>query len=278
MLIATEDGAVTSFSRSLCDDPVKNQAIWDRAERLFEEWNERYQKLLKTGLAKVKKIESDPAHFNKEVFTAGSGFAPATGWTPEAVRRCSFPTRTYKSMDDLGKYTDYNRPMEFDEFGGWKDEATREKATGFFYSKKIDGRWWIIDPNGYRCFMRNVSTVGLCYLGSPNQKNAAIVRFGSEEAWAEKTADLVKNEWGFNLCGRFADNTPNRSVVQDRCGAMAGGYGRQLGTNRGGGGSTTFYENNTMNVFDPDFVTFCENKAVETEAKKNEMIGTQMST
>ena len=268
-LVASQSDTVQGFVRELCADNAENDALWAWAEQLFAEWNERYQKLLKTGLAKVKKIESDPAHFNKEVHTARSGFAPVTGWTPDLVRAHSFPTRTYKSMDDLGKYTDYNRPMEFDEFGGWKDEATREKATGFFYSKKIDGRWWIIDPNGYRCFMRNVSTVGLCYLGSPNQRNAAIVRFGSEEAWAEKTADLIKNEWGFNLCGTFADNTANRSVVQDRCGGMAGGYGHQVGSNCSNGGSTRFSENNTMNVFDPDFVTYCDNKAVEVEAKKD---------
>ena len=268
-LVATTSDVVESFSKILCEDEAENQAIWDWADKLFDEWNERYQKLLKTGLAKVKKIESDPKHFDKEVRTAKSGFAPATGWTPELVQKYSFPTRTYKSMDDLGKYTDYDRPMEFDEFGGWKDEATREEARGFFYSKKIDGRWWIIDPNGYRCFMRNVSSVGTCYLGSPNQTNAAIVRFGSKEAWAEKTADLIKNEWYFNLCGGFADNTANRSVIQTGCGSMAGGYGRLVGSNCSNGGSTRFSENNTMNVFDPGFVDYCDQTAVNVEKHKD---------
>ena len=266
--VATNSNVVQGYTKSLCEDEAENKAIWDWADKLFDEWNERYQKLLVTGLAKVKKIESDPAHFNKEVHTARSGFAPVTGWTPDLVRAHSYPTRTYKSMDDLGKYTDYNRPMEFDEFGGWKDEATREKATGFFYSKKIDGRWWIIDPNGYRCFMRNVSTVGPCYLRSPNQRNAAIARFGSLEAFTNTTADLVKNHWYFNLCGHFADDTPNRSVSQEYC-SMAYLYGRKIGSNCSNGGSTRFSQNNTMNVFDPEFITFCDEDAAAIEKDRD---------
>ncbi len=268
-LVSTNTDVVQGYATDLREDAAENKAIWDWANTLYDEWYERYQKLLKTGLAKVKKIESDPKHFDKEVFTAKSGFAPATGWTPELVKKYSFPTRTYKSMDDLGKYTDYNKEQKFDEFGGLMDDSRRQEVRGFFYSKKIDGRWWIIDPLGYPCFMRNISSVATCYLGSPNQTNAAIVRYGSKEAWAEKTADLLKNEWGFNLCGTFADETANRSVVQDRCGGMAGGYGSRVGSNCSNGGSTRFSENNTMNVFDPGFVDYCDEKAVEVEAKKD---------
>ena len=101
VLIATEDGAVSSFTRQLCDDPVKNQAIWNRAEMLFQEWNERYQKLLKTGLAKVKKIESDPKHYDKIANTAGSGFAPKGGWPAEMAFQQQIPSRTYGAIDDL---------------------------------------------------------------------------------------------------------------------------------------------------------------------------------
>lgn len=257
-LIASADGNVACYSRLLCEDEKKNKAIWDRAEVLFNEWYERYEKLLKTGLAKVEKIESDSSHFSKSVYTARSGFAPKDGWTPELARQYALPTRTYATMDDLGKYTDYSREQKFDEYGGLDDINLREEATGFFYSKKIDDRWWIIDPLGNRCFMRNVSSVDLNYLGSKNQTNAAIVRYGSVDEWRRQTAHLLKNVWGFNMCGSFADSTPDRSVVQASCPNLAGGYGRSLGANISNGGSTLFSENNTMNVFDPEFVTFCE--------------------
>ena len=268
-LVASTADRAQGYVTKLCEDEAENAAIWDWANKLYDEWYERYEKLLATGLAKVKKIESDPAHFTKEVYTAKSGFAPATGWTPELVKKYSFPTRTYKSMDDLGKYTDYDKEQKFDEFGGLEDDSRRQEVRGFFYSKKINGRWWIIDPKGYPCYVRNVSTVGTCYLGSPNQTNAAIARFGSKEAWAEATADLIKNHWYFNVCGSFADNTANRSVVQTGAGGFAGGYGRLVGSNCSNGGSTRFSENNTMNVFDPDFVKFSDEQASKLTAQKD---------
>jgi len=32
-------------------------------------------------------------------------------------------------------------------FGGWKE--IRSKATGFFRTERIGGRWWLITPDGY---------------------------------------------------------------------------------------------------------------------------------
>ena len=35
-----------------------------------------------------------------------------------------------------------------DEFGGWK-RGPKFEATGRFYVKKVDGKWWFVDPLGY---------------------------------------------------------------------------------------------------------------------------------
>ena len=200
-LVATKEESVEIFTHKLVEDEAENAAIWAWADKVYDEWYERYQQVLAKGLADVKKIESDPAHYTKDVYTAGSGFAPKTGWTPELAKKYCYKTRTYKTMDDLGKYTDYDAPQEFDEFGGLVDESRRQEATGFFYSKKIDGRWWFIDPKGYPCHVRCMHAVHHCYLGSPNHTNAANVRFGSLQGWAEKTADLLKHEWHFRSEG-----------------------------------------------------------------------------
>ena len=37
-----------------------------------------------------------------------------------------------------------------DRFGGWPD-LTGEK-TGFFHTQKIDGRWWLVTPDGNAFF------------------------------------------------------------------------------------------------------------------------------
>lgn len=36
-------------------------------------------------------------------------------------------------------------------YGGWKDKKLTD-GTGFFSSKKVDGRWWLVDPEGYAFF------------------------------------------------------------------------------------------------------------------------------
>ena len=38
-------------------------------------------------------------------------------------------------------------PASFNKYGGWVD-GPRQEATGRFYLKKIDGKWWFVDPEG----------------------------------------------------------------------------------------------------------------------------------
>jgi hypothetical protein len=51
---------------------------------------------------------------------------------------------------------------------------------------------------------------------------------------------------------------------------FVGSYGSSIGTNNSTGGSTTFAGNNTMNVFDPEFVDWCNEKAKAAEAQKDD--------
>ncbi len=41
-------------------------------------------------------------------------------------------------------------PNDWSAYGGWKGK--RFPATGFFYAKQADGRWWLVDPEGYAFF------------------------------------------------------------------------------------------------------------------------------
>ncbi len=45
---------------------------------------------------------------------------------------------------DLAKYTG---PTDRNKYGGWAN-GPRQEATGRFYFKKIDGKWWFVDPEG----------------------------------------------------------------------------------------------------------------------------------
>ncbi len=46
----------------------------------------------------------------------------------------------------------------YDRFGG-RIEGVPRKATGFFRLEKIDGRWWLISPEGNRFFLQGVDAV-----------------------------------------------------------------------------------------------------------------------
>jgi len=49
-------------------------------------------------------------------------------------------------------------PKEWSKFGGWT-AGPRFEATGHFYVKKIDGKWWMIDPEGYLFWSHGVVRV-----------------------------------------------------------------------------------------------------------------------
>jgi hypothetical protein len=49
-----------------------------------------------------------------------------------------------KEEADLAQHT---APASFNKYGGWAD-GPRQEATGRFYLKKVEGKWWFVDPEG----------------------------------------------------------------------------------------------------------------------------------
>ena len=56
---------------------------------------------------------------------------------------------------DLAKHPG---PEDWDKYGGWKNGPSFE-ATGHFYVKKVDGKWWMIDPEGHLFWSHGVVRV-----------------------------------------------------------------------------------------------------------------------
>lgn len=50
-------------------------------------------------------------------------------------------------------------PVSFGKFGGWVG-GPRLKATGFFRTEKVDGKWWLVDPEGLLFFSHGANSVG----------------------------------------------------------------------------------------------------------------------
>lgn len=260
VLVASEKEEVTLYTKQLVEDNAQNKAIWDWAQRMYDEWYERYQLLLAKGENEELYIPHDPEEHVKVSKNGGSGFAKK--WTMDMMTR-EDRSRRVCDLKGLGEYSDYNAEQKFDEFGGLIDESRRGEVTGFFYSKKVNGRWWIFDPNGYPCYIRAVSGVGIKYLNSPNQEQAALNMYGTEEKWAEATTRLLQDKFAINATtgvSPYLRNVERPLIVQLGSGGCVGAYGSHIGTNASNGGSTVFAGNNTMNVFDPGFVDFCNER------------------
>ena len=235
----------------------------------------RYRQLLDEGKPQVDLIPVDEKEYSQKVLTTGTGSTSYVGiettkWT-EADFKVWEPTRTMDSLIGYGDYSDVTKEQKFDKYGGLMDEQMRQEATGFFYTTKIGDRWWIIDPLGYPCYIRSVSNVASSYLNSPNHKKAALEKYGSNEKWGISATRRLIDDWYFNATtGGGVDITgvENKLISQGACNFI-GPYGTQLGTNNSNGGNTSFSGNNTMNVFDPAFVDFCEENAKSVESGKD---------
>ena len=50
------------------------------------------------------------------------------------------------------------RPASWDRFGGWKD-GPRLRATGSFRTERVDGKWWLVTPEGTLFFSTGIDVV-----------------------------------------------------------------------------------------------------------------------
>jgi hypothetical protein len=70
------------------------------------------------------------------------------------------------SDEDLKKNAELERadlaahpgPVDHSTFGGWKN-GPKQKATGHFRTEKINGKWWMVDPEGYLWWSHGVVRV-----------------------------------------------------------------------------------------------------------------------
>jgi len=136
-------------------------------------------------------------------------------------------------------------------------------ATGFFYTKKVNGRWWIIDPEGKAGFNIAVNSV---------PKNTDDTKLGQsyDKLW----------ELGFNGIGNFLDDE-SQTIRYNNLNTNKFSYTRRINFH-----GTYAYKRdeyypattpssstilNYVFVFDPAFVTYCESRAKTFgDAYKNE--------
>lgn len=177
----------------------------------------------------------------------------------------SYPTRT---LQDLPASVQATIDTDLDEFGGLK--TRREKASGFFYTKKIGGRWWLVDPLGGLTINRAV--VSVTPMATEGGRAALKTKFGDENGWAQQTASLLRAH-GFNGTGAWSNDallrqaTPRLSYAPNW--DFMGSYGRERGGTVQKSGHLG-YLGDAIFVFDPAFEKFCERHAQKLINTKND--------
>lgn len=181
---------------------------------------------LKLGpLALVRETVSDEVYIEKPVVDEFGQWIPLE-W-PGKIHSVEELKRAWKREDD-----ELARPEDFGfcRYGGWKQRT--ERATGFFHTAEVDGKWWLVDPDGHLFFSTGMDCVRhrdpspmlsgrekLFAKLPPDVGNAvdfyhanARLRYSEVdfvENWKAKAAQRLK-AWGFNTVANWSDDAMHR--------------------------------------------------------------------
>jgi len=177
----------------------------------------------------------------------------------------SYPTRT---LDDLPGFPVEGTDATLDVYGGVR--GAKQEARGFFYPKKINGRWWLVDPDGY--LFINIGVVSVAPGKSPNSTAAQQSRFGGDAGWARQVTSQLKSH-GFNGVGAWSATRVLRGAPTPVVYTLMWNFMSSYGKARGG----TFqqpghigYPNDCIFVFDPEFEAFCDEYAKQLAATRDD--------
>ena len=84
----------------------------------------------------------------------------------------------------------------YDAYGGWLTLAGTK--TGYFHTQQIDGRWWLITPDGHAFFSKGVDNVSY----HPEAKSSPQPP-ADTAAWAKSTSEQLRG-WNFNTTGAWS--------------------------------------------------------------------------
>ncbi len=178
----------------------------------------------------------------------------------------SFGTQHTKLVNMIPNYTPVTDGTDdFTRYG--TNKYLRTDSTGFFYVKKLNGRWWMVDPNGY---------AGI---------NMAVTSFSSSNV--QNDYDLVRN-LGYNGTGNFLSSDGQTMSSYNPVNYSLFSYTRKLNFFAGYKNvryTSSYYPNTPtiaqgsvdyLTVFDPKFVTYCDGLAkstAQTAVNERDLIG-----
>ena len=155
-------------------------------------------------------------------------------------------------------------------FGGVTPEKGALAATGFFRVEKLDGRWWLVDPDGNLFLHRGVASVRANR--TDEARRTQVERYGSPEGWAASTLRLLRGH-GFNGTGAWSDDAAFQAagggMVYTRLWSFMSSYGKARGGTYQKPGHTG-YPGDCPFLFDPGFAEFCDEHARQLMETKDD--------
>jgi hypothetical protein len=205
----------------------------------------------KVVVASLAPAESEPVTVQVQV-------APGKTWT-------NYPTRTLAALPEA---VTSRVDVDLDQYGG--QSACKEKATGFFYPKKVGDRWWLVDPDGNLFLHKGI--VAVTQMGGPNAEAAFNQKFGGDSNWVAGTTSLL-HTLGFNGLGAWSDTVRLRQSAQPLVYTRIWDFMSSYGQRRGGTYQQSGhigYPKDCIFVFDPEFEKFCDNYARQLAKTKDD--------
>lgn len=97
----------------------------------------------------------------------------------------------------------------WDTYGGWTGRTLA--ATGAFRTESVDGRWWLVTPDGHPFFSNGLNSVRptgtVDRNGNAAYLDTILAKYGTEEAWADAQLDRF-DTWGVNTIGGWSNLDP----------------------------------------------------------------------
>jgi hypothetical protein len=190
--------------------------------------------------------------------------------TVEAVNKPGGNWKAYPTctLEDLPPAATSVTDAGLSRYGGML--AHKAKATGFFYPTKVEGRWWLVDPEGCLFLHKGVASVRMSDTAA--SRAACNEQFGNVTNWPGRTTALLR-EHGFNGMGAWSDverlQEAPTPLVYTRTWSFMSSYGKKRGGTHQQPGHTG-YPKDCIFVFDPGFEAFCDQYAKALAADKDD--------
>lgn len=134
----------------------------------------------------------------KKVAEAGGSVANSFIRLREAGRAGGWRYIKVKTVDNVYPAKPNEQPSVLSKYGG--NTAVRLNATGKFHTENVNGRWWLVDPDGHPFLSCGVNVVR----PMNNEKTLkAISDLGGNDVWSHNAVKALK-ESGFNTAGNWS--------------------------------------------------------------------------